>query len=122
MLRARFFLLIVGGSLLFLTGLFVFPVPQSSAAIGILPTVVPFGGPIVKIIPCSKPPGLLLTIGPPLPAEVIVVTGRTLIFLFGSFRPGAYALGIADPAPTPCIVGLVPVGAGFIVRFIGTSL
>ncbi len=82
----------------------------------------PFGGNISLIRPCSKPPGTLITVGPPIPGEYMVLARGTTVFPFRSIHPGAYVLGLAERAPIPCIAGVVPIGAGLPVLIMGTSL
>jgi len=56
----------------------------------------PFGGRIIDVTACSCSAGFRLTIGPPVPAENIVVQlGVTKIFMWWQvFRPGPWTLGL----------------------------
>lgn len=89
----------------------------------------PFGGQIRDIGACAVPPGLFLTIGPPLGGKFIYIPGTTSLFLFGVIRPGAWTLGMAGPE-TGCYIR-VSVKKGFVLQlvdrgkpilFMGTSL
>ena len=79
----------------------------------------PIGGRILTVSPCDT--GLWITVGPPLPGSFMIMP-TTRIFKFGSFRPGAFVLGLSVlGAEAPCIVGVVPVGVGEVMSVVGTS-
>ncbi|QQG44870.1 MAG: hypothetical protein HYW89_02550 [Candidatus Sungiibacteriota bacterium] len=112
--RLLFLLVIVVGALFFTGALY--GRAQAGAAF------LPFGGRITFVSPCTTPPGFLITVvGISGPRSVVVMTPGTLIFLFGAFHPGAWALGTHAPSPTVCFVGPLPAGAGFPAAIIGTS-
>jgi len=93
----------------------VAPIPKSEAlaALGI-----PFGGPIITIIPCNT--GALITLGGPRPGQYMYMPG-TRSFLFGPpIHPGQWLLGLFGP-PVPCVVGLFVVGGGAIITMHGSS-
>jgi len=83
---------------------------------------IPFGGPVTITIPCDG--GMLVTVGPPVPTTIFVSVAfmaTPLFFLYRALHTGAFWLGLYEPVPIPCIVGLVPIGAGFNVIMAGTS-
>lgn len=87
---------------------------------------IPFGGKITFVRLCNAPPAVLITVGPPIPGDYMVLTPGTFIFRYGSFRVGAKVLGLMTPFPVTCFVGgfpaMVPIGAGSPVIMVGTSL
>ena len=98
---------------------YAFPVSFSgnmAAAVG----SIPFGGKIVSIIPCTN--GAILVkqkpvAGPPL----LMWTPATKSYRYGPPpRPGQYILGMAGGAYV-CFVGIIPVGAGPLILFYGSS-
>ena len=81
---------------------------------------LPFGGPIATVVPCNT--GLWITIGPPNPGSFMIMP-KTLIYLYRVFLPDVLTLGLYDPVPVPCVVGVLPpVGIGFDTIMIGTSV
>ena len=81
---------------------------------------MPFGGLVVFTLPCNN--GFLLT--------VLQFTGpQFFMWNFGELpylmfippHPGQNVLGMALPAPVPCILGLHPQGFGFPIIFHGES-
>jgi len=101
-------------------------VPEKTfAAIG-----VPFGGLAKVIIPCICSAGTLVTIGPPVPAELFVSiawAATPAFFLYKALHPGAWWLGLYEPAPVPCLepapppAMCLPIGAGVPPTIAGTS-
>jgi hypothetical protein len=91
-------------------------IPLRSQAQSVLP---PFGGAIITVVPCNT--GLWITIGPPTPGSFMIMPG-TILYLYDAFHPIAETLGLYDPVTVPCVVGVVPVGGGFHVVMVGTSL
>ena len=91
-------------------------IPLQSEAQTVFP---PFGGPIITVAPCNT--GLWITVGPPNPGSFMIMPG-TLIYLYEAFHPGAETLGLYDPVPVPCVVGILPIGIGFHTIMVGTSL
>ena len=94
----------------------------SRQADALRPFNMPFGGPLLTVVPCDG--GLWITVGPPaiLPNSFIILAGGTLVYRYGAFHPGANVIGTWDEVGIPCIVGVVPVGFGVHVLMIGTSL
>ncbi len=109
--------------------------PSPSGQSWLVPTAfaqgagVPFGGPIVGVpIDCLCDFGLLVIIGPPVPAQLFVsylFLETPLFFLDKSLLPGSYWLGLYNPlAPIPCAELPVcePIDVGGPVILTGTSL
>lgn len=87
-------------------GTFVLPPLPARAAIPPARDVIsvvnkPFGGRIEKIQACIDPPGLRLTIGPPVGGEYLL-TPASRLFLFGVIIPRVWTLGLAGPATINC--------------------
>jgi hypothetical protein len=85
--------------------------------------VDPFGGRILAVIECDE--GLLLTIGPPTPAEVMFVYGASTPYAWYQFwHPGPWSLGYANNLiQIPCTIGgEVYLGNYPMIIKIGTSL
>ena len=91
-------------------------VPLRAEAQSVFP---PFGGAILTVKPCNT--GLWITIGPPNPGSFMIMPG-TILYLYDAFHPVAETLGLYDPVTVPCVVGVVPIGGGFHVVMVGTSL
>ena len=98
---------------------------KALAAIG-----VPFGGLATVIVPCICSAGTLVTIGPPVPAELFVSiawAATPVFFLYKALHPGAWWLGLYEPAPVPCLepapppAMCLPIGAGVPPTIAGTS-
>lgn len=80
---------------------------------------IAFGGLIGFVQPCNT--GYLLTVGTPRPGFYMLMPG-SLVFAYRVFVPSAWILGIAAPATVPCVLGKIPMGAGFPIIMAGTSL
>ena len=93
-----------------------FHIPKQAQAQSV---VLPFGGTMITVVPCNT--GLWITVSPPVPGSFMIMP-TTLIYLYYLFHPGALALGGYLPITIPCVVGVVPVGGGFKVIEVGTSL
>jgi len=89
--------------------------PPAFAQLGI-----PFGGPTIIPIPCTDAV-LWLIVGPPSPGSYMV-TPATVIYLYGLFHPLSNNLGFYEPVPIICFEGPIPIGEGFYVFEVGTSL
>lgn len=86
-----------------------------------------FGGRILKIIKCDCPPGaLFMPVGPPRAKPLIFMPGKSKLYAYGALKPGSWVLGTAegsmiclkDAPKAPCSI---PVGAGEVIKMIGTS-
>lgn len=112
-----------------LLGLFFVPVPQGGAYFGPPPTGLgkPFGGKVILEIDCDCPPKTsLLTIGSPA-GGLFLKTPATKKFLIGDVDVGDWTVGLALPAPIPCLLSdqevgcVIPVGAGLPITIVGSS-
>jgi hypothetical protein len=92
---------------------------------------VHFGGLTTIVIPCPCSAGTLVTVGPPIPAQLFVSiawAATPAFFPFKALHPGAWWLGLYEPAPFPCLIfgippaGCVPIGAGAPPIIAGTSI
>lgn len=95
---------------------------SANAQIGLLP----FGGPIVSVIPCYCSFGALLTIGPPVPGTYVFQLGRSILFPMGQvYRPLPMVLGTWTPGGV-CETGFFclppPVPIMGTIGIVGTSL
>jgi len=70
---------------------------------------LPFGGPILSVQACNS--GFLILIGPP-------VAG---FYMFTIPPIGINVLGMAAMAPIPCVLGIVPMGAGLPVLYFASG-
>ena len=60
--------------------------------------LLPFGGKITSIFPCTAAPGtLLLTVGPPKGGNFLYVPGASRLYSYYSIKPGSWVLGTASP-------------------------
>jgi hypothetical protein len=87
---------------------------------------IPFGGRSLFVVPCTCTPGFFL-VGVGLPRPGAFMYGpNTLLYSQYNIFPPAWQLGRALPTTIPCLVytgsGCVPVGVGFPVVQVGTSL
>lgn len=79
--------------------------------------VLPFGGKILKIQACKTPPGLMLTIGPPVAGQYLL-SPLTVVFSYGAFIPGTWVLGNAANTAVACVGSPASLG-GFSVGGLG---
>lgn len=75
--------------------------PLNNASALMMSPVSQFGGRIKNIIPCIKPPGLILTVGPPKGGQFFLSV-NSKIYNYGVIMPGVWVLGSAIPAPVVC--------------------
>ena len=79
-------------ALLAIVSAFVVFFPKRSNAI------IPFGGNILMVTPCSCTAGYLIKVGPPVPGVFIYQPGVSILYpLFQIYRPGPWVLGFALP-------------------------
>jgi len=102
--------------ILFLSLIIIFSVPQTSNA-----QFLPFGGQVVTVQPCNT--GLLVYLRTPFTGVMpfMWLTGNLPYLMRVPPHPGQYLLGMAG-APIPCILGVVPMGAGPVILFHGSSM
>lgn len=81
---------------------------------------IPFGGIILKSVPCNDG-SLLLTVGPPWGGEYML-TPVSLKFAWYAFIPPEWILGMAAPGALVCTLGTTVMGAGLPIIMAGTSL
>ena len=91
----------------------------------------PFGGKVIKVIPCTCSANLLIAtvpIGPTSPPFLIFGPSSILYQFYQIFRPGAYLLGNYGP-PVPCLVyigiGCIPMPlapTAPLILMVGTSI
>jgi len=90
----------------------------------------PFGGQISEPIPCLCNLGMLIFVGPPTPpisGSLFVpyaFLASPLFYLYESLRPGAWWLGLYNPALIPCLTPppfCPPIGIGNLIYMTGTS-
>ena len=110
---------------MFMVAMFVLIPPQRAEA---LTPLIPFGGLSLSVTPCPCSFSLLITVGPPLGGSFIYTPGA-MLYLFGQiFRPGVWLLGLAAPAPVPCVIFVpsppwcVPIAWGLPILMVGTSM
>ncbi len=86
-----------------------------------------FGGRILKIIKCDCPPGaLFMPVGPPRAKLLMFIPGVSKLYAYGALKKGRWVLGttggvmicLIDGPHVPCSI---PVGAGEVIKMIGTS-
>lgn len=85
--------------------------------------IVPFGGKVSAVVPCTCSKNLLTTIG----GKMFMVTPKSIIFAFGALKPGKSVVGIASPSAIECEIavphhGCQVIGAGKPIILTGTSL
>ncbi|MDP3726084.1 MAG: hypothetical protein Q8R36_02710 [bacterium] len=99
----------------------LFAVERTAFAAGV------FGGRILKIIKCDCPPGaLFMPVGPPRAKLLMFIPGVSKLYAYGALKKGRWVLGttggamvcLMDTDDIPCAI---PVGAGEIIKMIGTS-
>ena len=89
---------------------------------------VPFGGQITQVdyYSCACSGGVLITVGPPVPAYEIVVNAATAVYPYGQFfRVGPWSLGLYIPGGvclTPGYPSCTTKAVGGQVFMIGTSM
>lgn len=83
---------------------------------------MPFGGLVTAMQPCNS--GLLVYVLTPLQGIMPFMwfTGELPFMMYVPPHPGQFLLGQSLPATIPCIIGNVPVGAGFPIIFHGESI
>jgi hypothetical protein len=83
--------------------------------------LMPFGGQVVTVQPCNT--GLLLYVKTPLMGVLpyMWLTGNLPYLMNVPPHPGQYLLGMSG-AILPCILGIVPIGAGPVILYHGSSL
>lgn len=81
-----------------------------------------FGGQVIMIRPCNS--GLLLEVRPPIGPNLTLMwlTGNLPYLMRIPPHPSQNLLGMASPAPVPCVVGNVTVGNGRPIIFHGSSI
>jgi len=92
---------------------------------------LPFGGFNIISIPCfyvgaPLPYGFLTFILPAgvSPPNLMIMTPPLTVWFayFDPIVPTVPLLGLYDPVPIGCVVGLIPIGAGFHVLEVGSGL
>lgn len=83
---------------------------------------VPFGGLVTMIQPCNT--GLLVYVLTPLTGVIpfMWLTGELPFLMYVPPHPGQWLLGMAVAVPVPCVLGIVPYGAGLPIIMHGSSL
>lgn len=85
---------------------------------------VPFGGIVTIVHPCDT--GLIVYVklmSAPYTVIPFMWFAGDLPFLSHiPPHPGQYLLGMAEPAPIPCLIGPAPTGAGAPIVFHGSSI
>ena len=79
--------------------------------------IYPFGGRIIHIQVCNT--GILFSVGPPNPGFFMRMPYSR--FFPTVAIPGVPTLGVAALTPVPCVVGVVPTGAGLPITVGGTA-
>ncbi len=93
-----------------------------------LSLMMPFGGKIKSVQPCTCPANLAwqITVGPPRPGVFMYKPGMSTLFSkFNIFSPGPYVVGIAtgySPCMQASVTGCTPTSTGGpLIRLVGTS-
>ncbi len=95
--------------------------PLTSYAVG---PFVPFGGHVTFLHVCNS--GFLILVAPGVPPAIpswFMITPAS--FPWSYYIPpflGQNVIGVAAPAPVPCLVGPIPIGVGFPILYWGSGL
>lgn len=98
-----------------------FPIFTNALGFGI-----PFGGRILSVTYCTCSFSLMVSVGPPRGGTFIYQPGLSRLYsYYRIFSSGPWVLGTATGNST-CLIysgnSCVPVGAGLVMRLVGTSL
>jgi len=81
----------------------------------------PFGGQVMTVQPCNT--GLLIYVKTPMTGVMpfMWLTGNLPYLMRIPPHPGQYVLGMAGTV-VPCVLGIVPMGAGPVILFHGSGI